>query len=385
MAILIPEDFIYGSILDETSDDAVVLTSLCYPGLQLTKCVAKYDQDATGEDLYYYKNLDANYGKIFCLQCCGKGSYRKRDVWNLECPVDAVVGPPTNLYNQEIRFARLSTLDDLSYVSCPINRTSLDTSITYLVGMTVTLEVRMMVENFNAWKSVVGCSVQPYESTTALETNDLFNEEYIMNFAPAANNMEPFSGVLLSLLSIIGVYLILYYFRREHCIICGKKLVFCFDRCYLCRFYGADPPDPLLLQALREKTRALQGQYPERFPGSRKLVRYFRNNYHHYMDKYYYKVSATIYPTNSQDSTAFDQQLDQVGQDVALGGGKDTLQIDNNRNYDGDGEPKYVNPYLVKNDPYFLYKAVRHPHPPVPPPEWVVNRTLPDLEEQELL
>jgi len=36
----------------------------------------------------------------------------------------------------------------------------------------------------------------------------------------------------------------------------------------MCKFYGVQPPDPVLMKALEEKTEQLQGRIPERFPGS---------------------------------------------------------------------------------------------------------------------
>ena len=71
----------------------------------------------------------------------------------------------------------------------------------------------------------------------------------------------------------------LYFFRRNHCSYCQGKLVFSKQLCVKCWFVGAQPVDPFLLAVLEEKGEILQGEMPERFPGSRDFVRRVEQGY----------------------------------------------------------------------------------------------------------
>jgi hypothetical protein len=390
MTTPIPEDFIYGMIVDYYESSNTVVNSMCYSGLQNTRCTAQYTDDDNyyQNNLYYYNHFDDTYGQTYCLQCCGNGAYRHQDIWDLQCSADAILGPVTNLYAKEIRFAKNSYIGDKEYVSCPIKRSAcvydgtqllycnnVASDTTYLVGITVTIDVQLMYSQFNSWKSVTGCSVESIESDVALATGDIFYEKYIMNFSPGPSSVEPFPAVLLSILSVFGIYMILYYCRREHCLVCGKKLVFCFDMCYLCRFYGADMPDPLLVKALREKAVQLQGTYPERFPGSRRIVKFIRAIYHtHIEHRLFGTRTIIVYPEDTNIES------DGVVERIEIVKAPTSTTPSSKMN----DEEVYVNPYLIKNDPYFLYAAIRHPNNPAQAPDWVINRELPEEGDMEL-
>ena len=56
----------------------------------------------------------------------------------------------------------------------------------------------------------------------------------------------------------VCVYASLYYCRRKKCVYCLKKLIFSKELCYVCKFVGAEPPDPILMRALEEKSEHMQ-------------------------------------------------------------------------------------------------------------------------------
>jgi hypothetical protein len=281
---------LYGRITDsvEVLDDISKKKSYstCYAGFGYTNCEAKQaDDDVVLENtLYYYKNFDLTRGTNYCLQCCN--DIPGPDIWELECLQYTDVGPKKQVYGYELRMARRLTLTDVEVIRCPIYRTACtynesdplqvitcaadDTS---LWGITVEFWVTIRSTNFQSWRSIENCVVTADERSEALPNMELFSEKYIIYHTRQPQPLSAFDGTLYSLIAILGIYLLLYFFRRDKCIICEKKLVFFCQRCYLCRFYGAHPPDPLLLKAMTEKSEYLQGEFPERFPGVKACVK----------------------------------------------------------------------------------------------------------------
>jgi hypothetical protein len=275
---------LYGRIVDSVEIlDAISKKksySTCFAGFGYTNCEAKQSDDDTvlENTLYYYKNFDLTRGTNYCLQCCN--DIPGPDIWELQCLQYTDVGPKKQVYGYELRMARRLTLTDTEVIRCPIYRTACtynesdplqvitcaadDTS---LWGFSVELWVTIRSKNFESWRSIEKCVVTADERSEALPNMELFSETYIIYHSRHPQSLSAFDGTLYSLISILAIYLLLYFFRRERCIICEKKLVFCCQRCYLCRFYGAHPPDPLLLKTMTEKSEYLQGEFPERFPG----------------------------------------------------------------------------------------------------------------------
>jgi len=405
---------IWGAIdnSEEELDESAVLLSYgtCYQGFSFTRCKANQADDDTVflNDLPYYRNFDDVWGINYCLQCCGED--REFDIWDLKCEVDADTGPETNFYGYELRMARNEFETDTEIITCPIKRSActynesdgtlifcdVENDDTYLVGVEVTLEVVMMSKNFFSWRSVRSCSVIATESTVPLATGDYFREKYIIYHSVGKHQWNPAQIVLLWLISVLGIYVVLYYCRRQRCIVCAKKLVFFKDMCYLCRFYGADPPDPLLLKAMEEKGEFLQGDLPERFPGSRRCVSFCEGIYRciarccsccgkccKCCGKCCWYMWCCWLPCCRKKEAPVDPGSVSGQWDGDADG---SISVSTNPTAVGLGpgvkapKKKKVNPYLIKVHPYFVYKALDHPHPPEPP-EWVKKGVLEEDQE----
>jgi hypothetical protein len=126
------------------------------------------------------------------------------------------------------------------------------------------------------WKGVDSCSIESEESDTPLASEDIFYEKVIIIHKPFAPTYDELRLGVLFLLLLLLIYPTLRYFRTQYCLVCGKKLVFFIDRCPMCRFVGAHPVDPAILAALESKGRHLQGEFPESFPGIRRLDAFLR-------------------------------------------------------------------------------------------------------------
>jgi hypothetical protein len=241
----------------------------------------------------YYLTINGFKDALYNVQCCGRNRYV--DVWRLGCPMDPVAKVRSNYYGMEFRMARKRTMSDKSYVICPIKRSAckyndatgetISCGIvekqydkTYLVGYNLTIWVEEYSSNFFYWRGVSKCEVESIERLTPLRVNERFNETIYMihqpKFQPDASSAFFF---LLTLLVL--AYPLLYYCRRQTCSVCTKKLIFFFDRCYMCRFVGAYPTDPTLIKALEEKSEHIQGEYPDRLPSSRRIIRCLQGNY----------------------------------------------------------------------------------------------------------
>jgi hypothetical protein len=120
---------------------------------------------------------------------------------------------------------------------------------------------------------VTACSVIANESTSPLPNiHAEFYENIVVIRTKANSVLDPSKLFILFLLILLVVYAVLYYFRRRHCIVCQKKLIFNMERCYMCIFVGAYPPDPVLVKALEEKGEQIQDEPPPRFLGSKMFV-----------------------------------------------------------------------------------------------------------------
>lgn len=111
------------------------------------------------------------------------------------------------------------------------------------------------------------CSIETIERNTSLAVGDMFKEDVILVHLPIAPTFDYFRLTILFLLFLLLVYPTLYYCRQAYCLVCGRKLVFFVERCAMCRFVEAHPPDPRIVAALEDKGRVLQGEFPEAYPG----------------------------------------------------------------------------------------------------------------------
>lgn len=272
------------------SKELSFITTKCFQGLLFSTCrPTNVPDDYFGQSvlLPYYIKFSKVYGALYCLECCGSGP-DQIDHWNLACDMDSITAVQSNVYGYELRLAARQYDGDKSLVTCPLRRSACAYSgntvlncdgqvgdTTYLTGYTLTINVQELDENFVYWRGVTSCDIQAVESSTPLQAGDIFRETIIMIHTPQISNSRPDAGkVLLSLLAFyFFAYVALYYFRRKRCVYCQGKLVFSKELCVRCKFVGAKPPDPFLLQALEEKGEHIQGDLPDRLPGSRDFVK----------------------------------------------------------------------------------------------------------------
>ena len=276
----------------DAKEQAQILAK-CFWGMGFTTCVANYQDDdiILQRNTDYYNDITDNYGSSYCLTCCGEHE-EKQDTWDLHCDLDISTASSSNVYGYELRLGAMQYDGDQTIISCPLKRTACtyeDDGVTliecvadntYLVGYTLTLEVQEYDKNFNFWTGIKSCSLVAEESTTPLASGDTFRETIIMEYPWDIMNTLDFAKPLIALFIIITLtYIVLYTFRRKHCVYCQGKLVWSHELCLRCKFVGAEPIDPILLEALEDKGLHGQGEMPEQFPGSKKAVAYIRKQY----------------------------------------------------------------------------------------------------------
>ena len=117
------------------------------------------------------------------------------------------------------------------------------------------------------------CYIDSVESNVSLTGTDYFYEKIILVHDPVPPTFDGFRISVLFVAFVVLIYPLLYYCRSKYCLVCGKKLVFFINRCYICRFVGAEATHPAIIQALEDKGAHLQGEYPEKCPGMRSLLK----------------------------------------------------------------------------------------------------------------
>lgn len=266
------------------------ITTKCFQGLMFSTCrPTNVPDDYFGQSvlLPYYVKFASLYGTMYCVQCCGTEPDHI-DHWNLECQMDIQTVSASNAYGNELRLAaRQQPTGDKNIITCPLKRSACAydgkktlncdgqaTDTTYLVGYTLTITVQQLDVDFGYWRGVTDCDIVTEESNTMLQPGDNFRETIIMVHIPnITNSRADFGKTVVTIIAFFFfIYVTLYYFRRNKCVYCQGKLVFSKELCVRCTFVGAKPPDPFLLQALEEKGEHIQGEHPERFPGSRVFV-----------------------------------------------------------------------------------------------------------------
>lgn len=354
--------------------------STCFYGLQLTRCKASYADDdvVAANDLLYYQNFDSVYGTPYCLQCCGID--RSKDIWDLSCELNDVTVISSNLYGYEFRFARNEYPEDVRMVRCPLKRSACTYDddgeliacesagdIQKLKGYIITMHVVTYNGNFDYWRGVTKCEVETIETNETLNSGDLFYEKFIIHHDIGPHTYDAFQIVFLWLLSVIFIYIVLYYCRRTHCLVCGKKLVIFTDLCYLCRFYGAEPPDPLLVKALREKAAHLQGTPPQRFWCSKRIVSCCRATFGCCTSDFD-NVKPVIEEETKEDLSTYMIEEQPVS---ALPKPKPV--------------PKMLQTkHVIKVHPYVLYKSTGIENPPVPePPPITIDQVIAKKQSQK--
>jgi hypothetical protein len=268
---------IYG-VLDSnvgvTPDVKSRVNRRCYRGAGFINC----HQQIPTDDFTYLHEMSGylNYqsGSYYCVECCGTNP-SLQDAWNFTCTSFGL----ENYFSYYFHFAQKRYLGDTGVVSCPLPRTgcpirTATCNKTYLVGYTLTLHVIEYNAEMQYWNGVSSCEATAHEVSYEPDGNIgfEFKEEIILIHTSDLNFVDGTKAVVLFTLFIFLLYFPLYFCRRKHCIVCSKKLVFNKERCYICIFVGAYPPDPVLFRALEEKGVQIQDNPPERFPGSKYCV-----------------------------------------------------------------------------------------------------------------
>ena len=193
----------------------------------------------------------------------------------------------------------------------------------------------------------------------------------------------------------------MYYCRDAHCSVCCKKLIFFIDRCPMCRFVGAHPPDPRLVAAMEEKSKRLQGQKPlEAYPGKSVLEHFCWKAGTYFCSccctfvfdkKKNSKVAVVDVDCHSEMKTSNETTkvmenhyrkeawLDDVynftdPDPPASKGSRRKIQEKSLKLSDSDIEPEFVSSVVDREklvehfpDDYVLYRAVEHPFLPPQP------------------
>ena len=294
---------VYGIIerysIANTPRDSNVITATCFGGVGMFNCVAGSSSliDPFSYNLGYYDNINTLLGQNYCLQCCGSNP-DMMDLWDMYCPVDATWESKLSsiqYIGAEFRMARMRTMVDTEHVKCPLkstlctyddngntlscNLTPNAPNTTYIIGYELTLNVAEYSENFQYWRGVTSCSAISKTRSTPLRQGETFHEKIIMLRTPI--DLQPYGFsydlIYLSFLTFL-IVIFLYFCRRANCVVCQSKLIIFFDRCFICRLFGAHLPDPLIMEALEEKGRIIQAEAyrPERFPGSTIVLAFAR-------------------------------------------------------------------------------------------------------------
>ena len=258
--------------------EGLLVNAQCFDGiLGLTTCEAtNLDQpNAIFDDLPYYYNFNSRGNQPYCVQCCGNSAERI-DTWALSCTMNPVTLTKSNLFGYEFRFTKRAQgpADSSSIISCPIWRSECNyfangtvsfcpkTHSKYLIGYTLTLLVQEYDVNFEYWRGVESCLVTTYESNTSLPNQGKFTEEILLVYKNDISSYQIDDSRLAFIALILLVFILagLYFIRRQHCVVCQRKLILCYDRCFTCRILGADT-DRELINMLREKGAILQGEH----------------------------------------------------------------------------------------------------------------------------
>eukprot|EP01041_Mallomonas_annulata_P009093 gene9093-18839_t len=199
------------------------VSSKCFKGFNFLTCQALNLKDETYyNDLSYYQNFATVYGTNYCLQCCGAG--RNTDVWDLGCAVDKFSATETNLYGKAVILAAKDGTTANNLIICQIKRT--------------------------------GCTYDP-DTGLVIECNTATNITYLHGYTLTIN----------------------VEYRHNNLQSLWRQVMSCDVESHeSLTSLKSEPPDPLLLKALSEKSSFYHGTFPQKFPGSIVINNRIRNN-----------------------------------------------------------------------------------------------------------
>lgn len=279
-----------------------------------------YDPEKTRNMMSYYVSMSVKKDQPYCLQCCGPDT--TQDIWDLECQVlPDQIAEATDLLSFGKEFRIYTNLEPAykdetcdtdnpagcnDYIRCPIVRSvckpfkqtdwntfegdpfclnqyieSTDlTNTKYLHGYTLEIDVKRRSYLFSNWIEVQKCVVYDLDErdypvapritsgvngTDEITEGDPYFEKIILNHK-AESDYDYFDYLVLLSLLVFLSYPLLWYCRSRYCNVCAKKLIYSKETCWVCRFFKADPPDPLLLKALEQKGLWNRDVPPEKYP-----------------------------------------------------------------------------------------------------------------------
>lgn len=267
----------------------------CFGGLGMFNCVSdEQGYDPLDYNTPYYNHINELKGQPYCTQCCGTDPDLV-DEWSMYCPVDSQW--ETNLQTvtyigAEFRFARRQTTSDLEYITCALRSNACnytdegetiecdvnDPNLEYVVGYELDVRVQQYQENWKYWRGVSSCSAVTISRSTPLAEGEWFREKMYINRKYNQQDMD--MGKSLVIICLVGFLALIacIFCRRDTCQVCQSRLIIFFNRCWICRLFGAHLPDPILLQALATKgaTIQMESERPERFPGAKAFTGFMR-------------------------------------------------------------------------------------------------------------
>lgn len=285
----------------------------------------KKDTGKISDANIYYRTLEDRVDQKYCLQCCGT-NYEDRyfndmtdskhwsawgkknrdpdirrhhvDVWDMDC--DVLPDQLDQFNNIAMAYGmefRLGTFHDgIAYeadddtVICPIvrsacqpyKRTGVDSDVydrtciskmdelvtgrTYPVAWEMHVDVVERYSLLTQWMEITSCEVvkvweSQYTVNATVDDGFQFREKIVMYHKEQFYIDLIFIGAML-LLAIPVTYMGLYFYRKQHCEVCHKKLIWSKQKCMVCKFFNADPPDPLLKEAIENKSVVMTGIDP---------------------------------------------------------------------------------------------------------------------------
>jgi len=105
---------------------------------------------------------------------------------------------------------------------------------------------------------VRGCEVtQVFEVSEIIQAtednNFMFREKLVIFHEPSFEWANVVILAIIFVLLLPVMYMILYNFRKRKCEVCDKQLVWSCKKCMMCKFFHADPPDPIMRYAMESK------------------------------------------------------------------------------------------------------------------------------------
>lgn len=171
-----------------------------------------------------------------------------------------------------VGFLKKSTKSDTSYTTCPLLRSdcnydssgkvippcNFQNSGKFIGSYTLNIELYEKTDGFSYWKNVESCkfnNVLELSSVPSQINETIWMENYDKAWHPASWQLSFLSLIFMAVLTVM-----VRHCRNDYCQVCDNHLIYFKDLCVVCRLYGCEKPDPVLLQRLKERNEALRGK-----------------------------------------------------------------------------------------------------------------------------